>query len=177
MKRDFLLLLFLGLTAIVTGCQPAVDEEIKSEGPFVVVRPYFNEVNTRFSDGEINCLLANWYEGIYRDEKPVVFRVINDDSTYRAFFNCQDGVSLRPIDFSAKTLLVGMNAGSGTGNDAPIKIKGMKQVMFRKGDEYTLRVMVKGKKREPGGGEWFGFTSLVSKTDRNVTLEMQFQYE
>ncbi len=70
-----------------------------------------------------------------------------------------------------------MNAAGGTANEASVNISRMKQVVLRNGDGYLLQVLVGGQRRNPGGGEWFGFTSLVSKIQRDVTLEMHYQYE
>lgn len=142
-------------------------------------RSYFNQVYTRFGADEINCLLDQSRAGIYREERPVALRVINDDSTYRSFFSCKPEVELPPIDFSTKTLLVGINAGSGPGNEAPVNITRMEQRMTRDpNDDIVLHVMIAGQKSPgSGGGEWFGFTSLIPKTKRKVTLDMNYVYE
>lgn len=138
---------------------------------------YFNQANINLDLDQANCLLENWYTGQYRSEKPVAFRVIEDENSYRSFFNCREGIALKPIDFTKEVLLVGTNAGSGAGNDAPVSITGMRQELFPKEDHYVLRVTVKGRKDNPGGGEWFGFVSLVPRAYFNTKLEINFVYQ
>jgi len=184
MKDIILLLTALCLAGAMAGCRLISEDDLFPAPPAVdnseLKISHFNQVYTRFGLDEINCLLDQWYARTYREERPVVFRVINDDSTYRSFFNCKPEVTLPPIDFSTKTLLVGMNAGSGTGNDAPVNITRMEQRMARDpNDDFILHVTITGQKSSfgSGGGEWFGFTSLISKTNRKVTLDMSYIYE
>ena len=171
------LLLILPLAFCATSCIDQVSPETAPAVDYTWREmPYFNQVYTRFQGDEIQCLIDQWRDGIYYEEIPVVFRVINDDSTYRSFFGCRPEVSLPPIDFSAKTLLIGMNAGSGSGNEAPVNISQIQQRMTRDpNDDPILHVTVTGKKGR--GGEWYGFTALIPKTKRKVTLDMRYVYE
>ena len=183
MKNAILLILTVCLAGAMAGCR-LISEDDLFPVPSVVDNTelkmsYFNQVYTRFRLDEINCLLDQSRAGTYLEERPVVFRVVNDDSTYRSFFGCKPEVKLPSIDFSTKTLLIGINAGSGPGNEAPVNISRMEQRMTRDpNDDLVLNVTITGQKLPgSGGGEWFGFTSLIPKTRRQVTLEMNYVYE
>ncbi|GAA4440100.1 hypothetical protein GCM10023091_23220 [Ravibacter arvi] len=164
------------LVCACTSPEEAAPPETEKKRPSAS-SAYFNQANINLDLDQANCLLEGWYSDRFYSEIPVAFRVIEDESSYRSFFNCKEGIALKPIDFTKEVLLVGTNAGSGAGNDAPVRITGMRQELFPKGDHYVLRVTVKGRKNNPGGGEWFGFVSLVPRTYRNTKLELNFIYQ
>ena len=171
------LFLILSLAFCATSCKDQVATETAPPVNHTWRdMPYFNQVYTRFHEPEIQCLIDQWHQGIFHEEKPVVFRVINDDSTYRAFFACRPELALPPIEFYAKTLLIGMNAESIRANEAPVKISHIQQRMTRDpNNDPILHVTVHGKKGQ--GGEWYGFTALIPKTKRKVTLDLRYAYE
>lgn len=183
MKDITPLLTALCLAGAMAGCRLISEDDLFPVPPAFTdteqSRSYFNQVYTRFGADEVQCLVNHRSAGTYHEERPVVFRVINDDSSYHSFFSCKPEVKLPRIDFSAKTLLIGMNAGGGPGNEAPVRISRMEQRMTRDpNNDLILHVTITGEKRPgSGGGEWFGFTSLIPKTKRKVTLDMNYVYE
>ncbi|WP_031528971.1 hypothetical protein [Dyadobacter crusticola] len=166
---------FLFFTLILAGsCRPPVPPD-----PDTFEMPYFNEVNIKFQENEIQCLLDHWYAKTYEEEQPIVFRVINDSATYNAFFSCKPGITPQAIDFSKNSLLIGMKADFGKPVNSPVNIRKMAQNLSQTANgDYTLQVTVTGRQGgATGGGEWFGFTSLVPKIRSNVKLEMKYEFD
>ncbi|MBD2705891.1 hypothetical protein IC229_35165 [Spirosoma sp. BT702] len=102
--------------------------------------------------------MNQWYGLTYKSE-PIVFRTINDERTYQAFFPCSYTTPLPTIDFSKNTLLIGMKADYGQFINTPTNISSISQTLLpTNGGGYSLQVKVVGKtnKNEPGKGrEWF----------------------
>lgn len=177
MKTTSLLVVLFGLLHF--GCSSISEDDVFTLPPKAdkYPMPYFNEQNIRLSENQKNCLVLNWHTRAFRTASPVAFQVINDDSTYQAFFNCKEGVALHPVDFTKNTLLVGSNAAVPGYSEAPVCISSIDQILVRQAAGLTLRVVVSGIKSDTGGGEWFGFIAAIQKTDREVALEMVYQYE
>ncbi|KAA0990391.1 hypothetical protein [Dyadobacter aurulentus] len=141
--------------------------------------PYFNQVNINFQENEIQCLLDHWYTRTYDEENPIVFRVINDAAAYNSFFSCKQGIVPQSIDFSKNSLLIGMKADLGKPVNSPVNIRKMVQNLSQvENGDYLLKVTVAGRQGgAEGGGEWFGFTSLVPKIQGDVKLEMKYEFD
>ena len=141
--------------------------------------PYFNQVGTQFQENEIQCLLDHWYAKTYEEEGPIVFRVINDTAAYNAFFSCKAGIVPQAFDFTKNSLLIGMKADLGKPVNSPVNIRKMVQNLSQaENGEYLLQVTVTGRQGgADGGGEWFGFTSLVPKIRSEVKLEMKYEFD
>lgn len=168
--------LFVCFLAVSSGCKRAENVE-----PTTFSAPSFNQVNVAFESSHIECLLNQWYGRTYRNE-PIVFRVINDVSSYNTFFSCSSASSLPAIDFTTKSLLVGMKADYGQFTNTPVNITDITQTLIPPANNngYTLRVEVIGEanKSTPGqGGEWFAFTSVVPKITGSVNLDMRYQFK
>ncbi len=103
-------------------------------------------------------------------------KTLNDDSTYRSFFGCKPEIRLPEIDFSAKSLLIGLKTDHGSEQvNSPANISRIEQKMERdENGDLILHVTITGRK---GGGEWFGFTSLIPKSKRKVALKMNYLLE
>lgn len=163
----FLIVCFL---LVSSSCKRA--ENVK---PTAVSNPSFNQVDVAFMSSHVDCLLNQWYKGTYRNE-PIVFRLINDASTYNTFFSCSSATPLPTIDFTTKSLLVGMKADYGQFINSPVNISAIEQKLVRTSNgTHTLQVKVTG---TPGtGSEWFAFTSVVPKVTGTVKLDMQYQFK
>lgn len=160
---------------LTSGCKKS--DSVEPE-PFEM--PYFNQVNIDLEENEIQCLLDHWYAKTYEEEQPIVFRVIDDEAAYNAFFSCKPATKLQPIDFSKNSLLVGMKADSGNPVDSPVNIHKMVQELSQEANgNYQLQVTVKGRKGTglERGGEWFGFASLVPKIQGDVNLKMKYEFD
>ncbi|CAG5071719.1 hypothetical protein DYBT9623_03709 [Dyadobacter sp. CECT 9623] len=171
--KNIILLLCLGFV-VTSGCKrsgPADPESFEM--------PYFNQVNIIFRETQIQCLLDHWYAETYKEEQPIVFRVINDVAAYNAFFSCKPGSIVRTIDFSKNSLLVGMKADLGKPVNSPVNIRKMEQNLTQEANgDYLLQVTVTGRQGgSAGGGEWFGFASLVPKIQNDVKLEMKYEFD
>jgi len=167
-------ILFICFLMVLSGCkQPAV---VTLNNAFD--QPSFNQVNTVFESAHVQCLLNQWYGRKYQNE-PIVFRVINDASTYATFFSCSPPTSLPTIDFTSSSLLVGMKADYAQFIDSPVNINTMEQKLVATSNgTYTLQVKVTGKaSTDRKGGEWFAFTSVVPKISSTVNLDIQYQYK
>jgi hypothetical protein len=159
---------------LILGCKETAPVAVQTFD-----QPYVNQVNTQFSNIEMQCLLDQYHSRTYDTNGPVVFRVINDLETFNSFFACQSETKPAQIDFSKYTLLIGMNTG--LEHPSPINISKMNQSLINKDNEdYTLRVTVTGKNSPEGktGNEWFAFSFLTLKIakENNVTLEMRYEY-
>lgn len=159
---------------LILGCKETAPVTIQT-----LEQPYVNQVNTRFGNIEMQCLLNQYYSRTYDTEGVVVFRVINNQESFNSFFACQSETKPAQIDFSRYTLLIGMNTG--LEHPSPINISKMNQSLIKKDNEdYTLRVTVTGKDSPEGkiGNEWFAFSFLTLKIaeENNVTLEMRYEY-
>jgi hypothetical protein len=154
------------------------DRFVSDPPPLKETMPYFNQVNTNFGVDQIQCLLDQWYALKYEDE-PVKLQVINDSTHYRTFFACKSGISLPPIDFATQTLLVGMKARYTNPSNTPVNITAMTQNLVKnENGSYTLEVTISGRATANNqGGEWFGFTSAVSKIQSPVDLELSYIFE
>ena len=164
-----------GFLAFLSGCKRSEDVEFTAN---TASAPSFNQVNVTFQDSQRQCLLNQWYNRKYQNE-PIVFRVINDDRTYTAFFSCSSANSLLPIDFATSSLLIGMKADYGQFINTPVNISNINQVLTSTGNgNYTLQVRVTGEvSKSTQGGEWFAFTSVVPKITGSVNLDMQYQFK
>lgn len=142
---------------------------------------YFNQLNSAFNAGELQCLINSWHRSIYMMQGPVAFAVINDDSTYRAFFRCAPEIGLQSIDFRNHTLLIGTATSSSQFN-TPVGITKTQQIYFPSSatgtGEGLLQVRITGRNSSDGkGGEWFGFAARIPKTNRKINLDLDFIFE
>jgi hypothetical protein len=167
-----LLTIFLVILTL-SGCRKSDKDIVEAEKDM----PYFNQVNTAFKTDEIQCLLDQWYANKYKNEG-IVLAVINDTQTYESFFSCGANVTLPSIDFTSRSLIIGMKADFGERVNSPVNISNISQHLLKKdSDSYTLHVIVRGKPgAEQNGGEWFAFTSLVPKIQGTVDLDISYVF-
>lgn len=140
--------------------------------------PNISQVNISFKGSQLDCLLQQWYSDRYRDESPVVVRIINDSAAYTAFFPCSITEPLPEIDFTTHTLLIGMKADYGRFVNSPVNIRAMEQSLVKLADgSHTLTVKVTGQQSSQGyGGEWFAFMSVVPKITAPVKANMEYVF-
>ena len=163
------LILLSSLSWFFTNCKPASTGE-----PMPTLTPSFSQVNITFEASQSQCLLNQWYGNTYKNE-PIVFRVINDATTYAAFFPCTLITLLPTVDFTKNSLLIGMKADYGEFINTPVNINQITQTLTSTSTgNYILQVKVVGEAaRNSQGGEWFAFTSVVPKITGTVSLDMQ----
>jgi hypothetical protein len=160
---------------LVTCTSPVLPEP----EPAPVVHSWFNQVNIALDESHANCLLDQWYGSKYANE-PIVFRLINDAATYRAFFPCTLTTPLPSINFATRSLLIGMRGEYGQFTvKTPVNISSIVQTLTpTTDDDYVLQVKVSGKaSKDSPGTEWFAFVAVAPKITGKVTLDMQYQFK
>ncbi len=171
------LLLASAFILLLTGCKHT-DPSVQQPESGAINTANISQMNIAFKSPHLDCLLQQWYGDRYRDDSPIVLRVINDPTAYAAFFPCTLTEPLPVIDFTRQTLLIGMKADYGRFVNSPVNIKAMEQNLVKQADgSYVLNVKVTGQESSRGyGGEWFAFMSVVPKITTSVKTEMDYVF-